>query len=269
MTDQGSRLLKHALHAARDATGSAQDVERLRRRLDATLANGSAPAAASSVPQPAAAGLFSKTSLWIVGAAVGLGGSMFLLSQQPRAARSVVLPPAASAAQSVVVAEQPVPRALPVGRDPSASPESEPMPARGSQVQPSVDQQVRRPTRIAGKVAPPQRSTSSEVAVDPAAEVELITRAQALVRAQPAQALALLLEHERGFAHGILVQERETLRIDAERALGQNARAREHARAFIAAFPTSPQTPGLKQWLAAQQSAATHHNPTSAPVLTP
>jgi hypothetical protein len=95
-----------------------------------------------------------------------------------------------------------------------------------------------------------------------------VTRAQDLLARSPAQALAVLEEHERRFAHGMLVEEREILRIDAERALARVASAAERARAFVTRFPRSPQVPRLQAWLSARSQESNTANKT-APELIP
>jgi hypothetical protein len=80
-------------------------------------------------------------------------------------------------------------------------------------------------------------------------EVQLVTRAQALLDSQPAAALSVLREHERLFPSGMLREEREVLRIDAEWALGQRATALLHARAFVQRYPHSPQARRFDQLL--------------------
>lgn len=99
-------------------------------------------------------------------------------------------------------------------------------------------------------------------------ELALVTRAQDLLARSPAQALDVLAEHEREFASGMLVEEREVLRIDAERALGRVDSAAERARAFIARFPRSPQVPRLRTWLSTRSQQNDGANK-SAPELIP
>jgi hypothetical protein len=95
-----------------------------------------------------------------------------------------------------------------------------------------------------------------------------VTRAQDLLARSPAQALVVLDEHARRFSHGMLVEEREVLRIDAERALGRGDSAAERARAFITRFPRSPQVPRLRAWLSTRTRERDSANKT-APELIP
>jgi hypothetical protein len=115
-------------------------------------------------------------------------------------------------------------------------------------------------TRLQKRPPATQRAKSALAAVQPAAapapalpdadgELALLTRAQEQLEVAPATALALLGEHEQRYASGVLVQERELLRIDAERALGRSDSAAARAQAFIARFPRSPQRARLETWL--------------------
>jgi hypothetical protein len=85
-------------------------------------------------------------------------------------------------------------------------------------------------------------SVGSEVepAPDLAAEMAVLRRASALVRAQEGQrALQALDEHARRFPKGQLVEDREALRVQALCAAGQSEAARQAARAFEHAHPAS------------------------------
>jgi hypothetical protein len=104
---------------------------------------------------------------------------------------------------------------------------------------------------------------------DPEAEVGLISRAQHALSSQPKAALALLLEHERRFGCGLLSQERDVLRIDAERALGDHELAHEHAREFIARYPEAQEARALRRWLDADVAHTNDHKSAAVPLLTP
>jgi hypothetical protein len=77
-------------------------------------------------------------------------------------------------------------------------------------------------------------------------EVALISRAQRLLDSQPSAALAALREHELAYPSGMLREEREVLRIDAEWALGLRSTALAHARAFLQRYPRSTQARRLE-----------------------
>jgi hypothetical protein len=258
-----------ALRAARAAIGGEQDVERLRRRLEATLGAGGESALAVSGMEAQAA--LSGAKLWVLllGAAVGVSALMYLGLHRELPKRNAAQ---AGGAPAFVVSRaaspgivQPAAEALPavvstdVVRAPTSRPELRASPARKTS-------DVVRSSPERSRVQAIARSTLQS---DPDAEIALVTGAQSLLARQPNEALALLTEHERRFPHGLLAQERDTLRIDAERALGRHAQALGHARAFVAQFPDSPQARGIQRWLAAQENAAADHNPARAPVLTP
>jgi hypothetical protein len=67
-------------------------------------------------------------------------------------------------------------------------------------------------------------------------EVDLLQRAQA---AGPAEALAIVREHEQRFPGGTLVQEREVIAVKALVSLGLATEARARAMRFVALYPRS------------------------------
>jgi hypothetical protein len=243
-----SQRLDVALRAARAALGSPEAVQRVRAGLAHKLASGLTPPALGSAAVPVGKGFL----LLIV-----IGGGVWLYaapSQQPSAA--VAVSPSATVAS---VATEPVSEAPAAVRD-AAKPELEPL-----EPQPKPAQRPRRPAKLTAAKASARAEPAPELDVD--AEIALITQAQQRLHAQPAQALALLLEHGRRFPRGLLVQERETLRIDVERALGDDTQAIEHARQFVARFPSSPQARPLERWLAGRTSNSLDHK--NAPAAAP
>ena len=69
----------------------------------------------------------------------------------------------------------------------------------------------------------------------------LISGARSTLRAGNAASALQLLDHAASrFPQGVLVQEREALRIEALVALGRTGEARARAQAFITAYPNSP-----------------------------
>ena len=72
-------------------------------------------------------------------------------------------------------------------------------------------------------------------------ESQLIASARTALRSgSGAFALQLLDRAESRFPQGILVQEREALRVESLAALGRTAEARTRADAFMRAYPKSP-----------------------------
>jgi hypothetical protein len=72
-------------------------------------------------------------------------------------------------------------------------------------------------------------------------ENRLLREARSLERAgNPAQALRILNELDRRFAHGALLQEREILRIQSLSATGSTSAAKTRAEQFLKRYPASP-----------------------------
>jgi hypothetical protein len=78
-------------------------------------------------------------------------------------------------------------------------------------------------------------------------ELELLQRANAALKGQPAQALALAFEHRQLFPAGNLGQEREVIAIKALVALGDSARARESLARFESVYPRSAHAGKLRE----------------------
>jgi hypothetical protein len=87
------------------------------------------------------------------------------------------------------------------------------------------------------------------------------------MRSEPQVALTLLAEHAQRYSCGVLALERDTLRIDAERALGLHAQAEQHARELVDRYPSSPEAPALKQKLGDDANGGSEHK--IEPVATP
>ncbi|HEX2878003.1 MAG TPA: hypothetical protein VHO25_00565, partial [Polyangiaceae bacterium] len=72
-------------------------------------------------------------------------------------------------------------------------------------------------------------------------ENRLLREARSFERAgNPGQALRILNELDRMFAHGALLQEREILRIQSLSATGSASAAKTRAEQFLKRYPTSP-----------------------------
>lgn len=82
-----------------------------------------------------------------------------------------------------------------------------------------------------------------------AEESSLVARARASLAAEPTAALTIVDEHARRFPKGELASEREYLRIRALQALRRDAEARLRARSYLAAYPSSPQAPAVRDFL--------------------
>lgn len=71
-------------------------------------------------------------------------------------------------------------------------------------------------------------------------ESDYLHRAQDMIAASPAEALALAEAHPLRYPEGKLGQEREMIAIRALAGLGRKAEARARARVFVTLFPGSP-----------------------------
>ncbi|HKU42091.1 MAG TPA: hypothetical protein VJR89_28225 [Polyangiales bacterium] len=222
--------LERALAAARGALGSPEQVARLRERVALGLATGASGVVLSRT-------LRAKLSGFTVAGVLAVGSGWLWL-------QAAGAPPSqAGAAQAIVHSAAPQvlqPETLPVQSTAPQAPEAK-APAPAARARTSSSRHV--------VSSPPQAAV-------PVSEVELISRAEALVDRSPAAALELLGTHERLYPQGMLGEERDVLRVDAEWALGQRARALGHARAFLQRYPSSAQTRRLSRLLADHNSSA-------------
>lgn len=108
---------------------------------------------------------------------------------------------------------------------PSVVPEA---PAQASAIAPS-------PSHPAASMGPSGASRDTPTLSEP----ELLGDAQAALAGNPARALSLCEKHRRLFPHGVLVQEREVLAIEALDRLGRHAQAVDRGARFLKAFPSS------------------------------
>lgn len=165
---------------------------------------------------------FAKTGLWgaLSIAVVGAVATWYATPAAPHAAQVAQRDHAVSSAPSAP--GQTVAPALVATNAPVAMPEPAPPPA---------------------PVAAPVRPRSIAVADDSAlrAEVALLDRARAALHAHDgAQALRVLDQHHRRFAHGTLAPEAEALRIEALVQVGAHAQAETLSQRFVSAYPQHP-----------------------------
>jgi hypothetical protein len=82
-------------------------------------------------------------------------------------------------------------------------------------------------------------------------EIALLDRARDALQEKAAnQALGLLAQYTRRFAHGSLVPEAAALHIDALAMQGDAARANEEARRFLHTYPQHPLSQRMERWIA-------------------
>ena len=110
-----------------------------------------------------------------------------------------------------------------------------------------------------GGLVPSAQSNSEAVPVavtvspDAREESQVIGSARSVLRSgDAARALQLLELAERRYPQGVLNQEREALRVEALTRLGRIAEARERAKAFLRAYPTSPYASRVKNRIGEQ-----------------
>jgi hypothetical protein len=97
----------------------------------------------------------------------------------------------------------------------------------------------------------PSASTAHVHASSLRDEIALLDRARAALQEKAAnQALGLLAQYGRRFAHGSLVPEAAALRIDALAMQGDAARANEEARRFLHMYPQHPLSQRMERWIA-------------------
>lgn len=178
-----------------------------------------------------------KLGAWVLGGVVlgaGLSGAVRAgFSASDNSAPAVVgvpsatvksAPPAFSAPSLPVVPQPPLPQASAVA----------PLP-------------VVRPTHSAPS------SSSAEVSSEPPLpsvdELSVLHQAQAALRRNPAEALALSARHAREFPGGALAQEREVIAIDALLRLGRIDEGTARAQRFTARYPGSAHAQRVDQLL--------------------
>lgn len=222
---EGSERLRELLRESRNDLGSREQLKRLESRLVPLIWPPAAPAptpTGASASAASASGVALKAATAVV-VAVGLaGGGLWLAksTQSPSDAR--VTPPSAGHVEA-----PPTPPAT-TGTEPSATTDE-------SNVGPE-DSKATTKERIGTgngerRIAPAESASESES--------DLLGRAQAALRSDPARALSIAGEHKKRFPAGVLTQEREVLSIDALERLGRHSEAIARADRFLKSFPGS------------------------------
>jgi hypothetical protein len=244
MTDPGRLVDEGGLGADLLRAGRSLDAARARERKAALIGAAGATAAAITVKALPKGALHVLLGKWFLAGAIAVAvavPAVRAISPAPPAAVER-LPPAASAPAAE-------PTALPPAATTPAVEGTAPPPAASARV-PEV--KAARPAAPARHVeeAPSAHPVESAAPPDPpdagpaaslAAEAAVLREARAALGAgQPARALALLEERDRGFPRGRLGIEAEVLHIEALALSGDAAAARARAQAFIAAHPDTP-----------------------------
>lgn len=219
------------------------------RELLASVRNVDAPDGAKerawrAVAGQLAAGVAVGTSAVGATSATAHGGTLSLVPPFAFKAAGVLLVVGVVAGGTIVL-RAPEPEAGPKLVVAPRAP-SKPVIAPAREAEPSVEQAAS--AAVAVDDAPAKRSQESERTAALAAESALLTEARAKLRGgDVGGASEALARAQRRFPRGVLSQEREVLAIEILSARGNADAARSRARAFIAAYPSSPHSEKLRR----------------------
>jgi hypothetical protein len=174
-----------------------------------------APPAAAAATKAAAMSVAAKASIAAVAVAVGAASAVYVASTKDHAPATSSAPPSVAFKATEPVAPSVVLPAAPPS-EAAEAPRAEPPSSSG--------------------VRPPSNSARLETATT---EADLLGQAQAALAGDPRRALSLAESHQQRFPHGVLVQEREVIAIEALERLGRKSAAQARAARFLRVFPTS------------------------------
>lgn len=219
--------LRELFDAAAHEQPTAAELARLEAKLAPLLGDAPAPVQLTSTSRLSPALKFGLGML-------ALGGVGVLVALAGRDAAEEAAAPATFPSASVA---PPAPGASSPTADsaPSAAPSFAPPAANPAVVPPSASESASPPVPAAGAGTQP-RPTAPASGLP---EDQLLEKARAALRGDPALALRLAREHQQRFSGGILTQEREVIAIDALRRLGRSAEADRRAERFEQRYPGS------------------------------
>lgn len=172
----------------------------------------------------------------LLGLAIAAGLTIALLGLQRGAQPIAVAPRADAAAYGGPGAAERSARAAQASANPAPPTSAVPVPEDSPTSRPEPDPTPRRKSSPVLEDMPVTAPTASALA----AEAALLQRAQtALAAGVPASALVQLEQHAREFPTGVLVQEREALRVVALCAAGREPEGRAEAAIFLRAHAGS------------------------------
>ncbi len=116
-------------------------------------------------------------------------------------------------------------------------------------VAPSVVPPLRTPPRRRVVESAAVTTSATPQALDPQAELRLLSQAQDALGQAPARALAMTSEHARQFPSGVFAQEREVIAIEALLKLRRTDDATRRGSAFLSTFASSTHAPRVLQML--------------------
>ncbi len=231
---EGFALLRK--DAARELATDASRVPELARRMAGEL---SAPTAATAASLPQGAALAGSvivkggTGLLILGAVIAAGWQLRPRADAPAETAQVAAAVHGDIAPAVHGGVQSVPEQ---GAAPVAA------------VATAEDAGDRTARRSVPRARMPARGVEVEAA--------LIARARAAVLRRPADALQLCREHAALYPHGVFVQEREVLAIEALLGSRHRRAAEERAARFLVRFPRSSHAHRVQKLVVREQAGA-------------
>ncbi|MET0339960.1 MAG: hypothetical protein ABW252_03125, partial [Polyangiales bacterium] len=211
------------LRAYADAGPTSAERAQMRAALVAQLGTQGSRASVGAAPRSIA------SVVKRVGAALGLCTALVWAGSHLRVSEP---PPAVMPAAPAATPPAPTAAALPDASGPSAREAiaTPPPPAGLDAPTPAARRPVARGAH---------RARVPRAVADPDAELALLKRARRALAGAPAQALSLTDEHARVHAHGLFVQERELIAIEALVRAGRAREAGARGAQFRARFPGS------------------------------
>jgi hypothetical protein len=218
-----------------DDPGTASAIrEHLRCAIDHPPTGGAAPdVGLAALERSIAKGGGTPWLTVIAGGLAVVGGAALVIwlgasaSEPPRIATRGVVPIMPSVASPEIEAAPPVVTAPPL--DPSSS-------------TPAAALAVESPRRKS-----PARAKEEVVEPDTQREFRLLAAARKAAASAPERAWALVLESEREFPDGMMLEEREAVAIEVLVALGRSDDARRRGERFLARHPKSPSTQRVRE----------------------
>lgn len=235
------RAFDRGLSALREDEGTDEQARALERRLLDALGADALDAPLTTMATRQLSGLW-----WMLGVAALIGAGL-LLGRAHNAPLAALPANGASHAAHVDVAAQDGPApSLAIAKlallEPSTPPVVKP------QAQP---RSTRRSVRRAAAAASPLSNARVSAAAKPPLESELalLRRARAALRRDPVAALSLAQQHARDYPHGVFVQEREVLALEALLKQRRSAEAMERAERFVTEQAGSPYALRIREML--------------------
>jgi hypothetical protein len=256
--------LRLAIRTARASGPSAAELTLLAARLDV------APAARSPKRprrRPAMrSGSVAKSLTLLTIAACGLLAVLRSRTREPAIVADRPAPALPSASEDTSVSDRAALETAPTHPEtatpvPSVAIEPTPRASAGHAVLVAPGRERKRPTALRSEASSNDTDSSYET------EAHLLAEARGKLKGDPSRALELAEEHQRRFATGQLVEEREVIAMTALVRLGRIAEASSRWETFRARFAESAYAPRLSSLFA--PFATSTEKSQAAPPLTP